>query len=87
MTNVMTTEHPEWDTFCALLSGPEACDFHQDEKGKWAWTCKAGRDKTFARTILMEWWNDIDVGASLAYFDRHGGHCDCEILFNVDREH
>jgi hypothetical protein len=25
-----------------------------------------------------------DVVASLDYFNEHGGHCDCEILFNVD---
>jgi hypothetical protein len=24
------------------------------------------------------------VAASLAYFDEHGGYCDCEAVFNVD---
>ena len=27
---------------------------------------------------------DVDVPGSIAYFEAHGGHCDCEILMNVD---
>jgi hypothetical protein len=27
----------------------------------------------------------INVEVSLAYFEDHGGYCDCEILLNVDR--
>ena len=26
----------------------------------------------------------IDVAASLEFFNANGGHCDCEILLNVD---
>src|SRR5262249_23932823 len=26
---------------------------------------------------------DVDVEGSLAYFEGHGGFCDCEIVFNV----
>jgi hypothetical protein len=28
---------------------------------------------------------DVDVDKSIAYFREHGGYCDCEILFNVER--
>ena len=27
----------------------------------------------------------MDVAASLAYFKMHGGHCDCEVLMNVEQ--
>ena len=27
---------------------------------------------------------DINIEATLAYFEDHGGYCDCEILMNVD---
>jgi len=26
----------------------------------------------------------IDIAASLEFFMAHSGHCDCEILYNVD---
>ena len=45
--------------------------------------CKAGTNKDFATAILKDMGGDIDVEASLAYFEQHGGHCDCEILMNV----
>jgi len=27
--------------------------------------------------------SNVDIDASLKFFEMHGGHCDCEILFNV----
>lgn len=80
---VMTPQHPRWKEFYKILEGPECCNFHKDESGKFKWRCKGGHDQTFAKAILME-MDDIDVEASLAYFRFNGGHCDCEILFNVD---
>jgi hypothetical protein len=32
----------------------------------------------------MKTMGGIDIVASLDYFARHGGYCDCEILMNVD---
>jgi hypothetical protein len=26
----------------------------------------------------------VDIDGSIAFFQEHGGWCDCEILFNVD---
>lgn len=82
MAAVMTPEHPHWQEFAERLEGEEGCNFRKDGDGKITWSCKGGRDKTFAATILRM-MPDIDVDASLAFFEAHGGHCDCEILFNV----
>lgn len=76
----MTPEHSNWDDFVERLEGPEGCDF---EGGGNTWKCRGGTDKTFATAILTDM--GMDVEASLKYFEKHGGYCDCEILFNVDR--
>jgi hypothetical protein len=82
---IMTPEHPEWEVFCDKLSGPDACDFKQDEKGEYTWKCKGGTDKTFATSILqLMGLSEQEVQDSFRYFEEHGGYCDCEILFNVD---
>ena len=85
----MNPSHPRWDEFCNLLEGPEACDFKERVPGDpntVTWTCKGGMDKTFARAILTKMgFSELATEASLVYFDDHGGHCDCEILFNVEK--
>lgn len=88
MLQVMTRKHPRWEEFCERLGGAEGCNFHEDENDKTRWTCKGGKDKTFATAILRAMSNGderehFDIPASLIYFEEHGGHCDCEILFNV----
>jgi len=79
----MQPSHPLWDEFCRRLEGPEGCDFREGENGEivW-WTCKGGRDQSLATAILKS-MPDVDWQKSLEYFTEHGGHCDCEILFNV----
>lgn len=78
---VMTPNHPRWKEFCNRLAGPEGCDFKKKPDGNAAWTCAGGNDRTFAAKILKAM--NMDVAASLAFFSERGGHCDCEILFNV----
>lgn len=85
---VMTREHPRWDEFVTRLEGPDGCNFHKNDEGKWEWFCKGGKDKSFATAILktMSEQDEIgpfDIPASLAYFESYGGYCDCEIIFNV----
>lgn len=81
-SNLMTLQHPRWDEFCERLAGPEGCNF-QDEP-KTSWQCAGGTDQTFARKILIAMGLSADdVAGSLEYFSTRGGHCDCEILFNV----
>ena len=81
----MTVEHERWEEFVTRLSGPEGCNFQRDANGKVTWKCAGGTDKSFALAALQQMGGDIDIPATLANFDEHGGHCDCEILFNVDR--
>jgi len=78
----MTTEHTRWDEFCERLGGPEGCNFRDDKEKGTTWHCGGGTDKSFAEIILQD-MGDVDVTASLSYFEDHGGYCDCEILFNV----
>jgi len=82
MTEIMTRKHSKWEEFCARLEGEEGCDFKKNEEGRVTWKCGGGNDKSFAIAILKEMGN-IDIDASISYFDEHGGYCDCEILFNV----
>lgn len=85
----MTTEHPKWEEFIERLEGPEGCDFKEIGEGTGfdlQWTCGGGQDKSHAQKILTDMgftWEEIEE--SCAYFDNHGGYCDCEILFNVNK--
>lgn len=84
-SHLMTPQHPRWDEFCERLGGPEGCNFQGDGGANTSWTCAGGTDKTFATHILTAMGLSADdVAWSLEYFSAHGGHCDCEILFNVD---
>lgn len=74
--------HPRWDDFMNRLT--DGCDF-REEDGTTRWTCKGGTDKTIATRILREMeLTDKQTQATLAFCDANGGHCDCEIVFNVD---
>lgn len=81
---VMTPHHPRWQEFVERLEGPEGCNFREDDEGKTIWNCSSETDKPLATAILRK-MPDVDLEASLMYFHQHGGHCDCEILFNVDQ--
>jgi hypothetical protein len=79
---LMRPENPRWAEFLERLQGPGGCDFKKDGNGEITWRCKGGKDKTLA-TAIMQSMSDVDVPASLAYFERHGGFCDCEIVLNT----
>ncbi len=79
---VLTPTHPLWEGFRERLEGPGGCDFRKED-GETKWYCPGGYDKPAAKVIL-ETIPDIDVAKSLALFEQYGGHCDCEILFNVE---
>lgn len=84
---VMDHSHPRWNEFLDRLEGPEGCDFKEKTPGdanSITWKCNGGKDKTFATRILKDMdLSETEIQDSLDYFDAHGGHCDCEILFNV----
>jgi Protein of unknown function (DUF2695) len=44
---------------------------------------RCGGDHRYAKEVMAE-MGGIDIDATLAFFKQHGGHCDCEILMNVD---
>jgi Protein of unknown function (DUF2695) len=73
----MTTDNPRWNEFAETLSEVLLTGDYGD-----ACMC----DHRHAKKVLAE-MGDVDIPASLEYFENHGGYCDCEILFNVDRRH
>lgn len=80
---VLKPGHPRWEEFIDRLEGPEGCDFREDDRGKIVWACYGGYDKRFAEAILKT-MPEIDSEKSIEFFNDHGGHCDCEIIFNVN---
>lgn len=84
--DVMTPKHPRWNEFCTRLEGPEGCAFVEQEPGNpksVTWKCSSRPNFELATPILKAM--GVDVESSIAYFREHGGYCDCEILFNVER--
>ena len=82
---ILNTEHPKFTEFCERLEGPEGCNFKQTDPkddSSITWKCKGLMNKSLACKILKT-MDGIDIPATLRYFEDHGGHCDCEILFNV----
>jgi hypothetical protein len=81
---VMTPDSPRWDEFCNALS--QTLYISETE-----WRCDGDIHQAgalvhaYAKYIMAEMGN-IDIPASLAFFRSRGGFCDCEILFNVDRD-
>ena len=82
---IMTPKHPQWTVFVATLEGPGYCNFHEEKPGdpkSARWYCGGVNNKDFADSILKK-MGGFDVSASLDYFETQGGHCDCEIIFNI----
>jgi hypothetical protein len=79
-TEPILPRHPRWEEFLDRLCGPEGCAFAETR-----WTCYG--DQRFSRRILAAMGLDErEIAISLAYYRDHGGHCDCEVLFNLDRQ-
>lgn len=84
---IMTPTNERWEEFIERLEGKEGCDFKDKIKDKpesITWKCPSKKNKPLATAILKKMRN-INIKKSLKYFDEHGGHCDCEILFNVEK--
>lgn len=76
---IMTPAHPRWLDFVDALGGPEGCDFK-----KMTWRCNSARavmPHEYSIKLLQRF--GARVTRSLVYFEEHGGHCDCEVCFNV----
>lgn len=80
----MTPTHDRWTEFADRLEGPEGCNFQKGENDNITWECGGGHDQTRSAGILiLMGFTPEAVEASLNFFTDHGGHCDCEVLFNV----
>lgn len=79
----MNPEHPKWGEFLDRLEGPEGCNFRQED-GTFRFDCTSETEKRGARAALAAMgFTDEAIEASCAYFEEHGGYCDCEILLNI----
>jgi Protein of unknown function (DUF2695) len=81
MAEILTPDSERWDAFADTLFlalYPDGGD-----KGS---TCLGDSGPGVHRYVkeIMQDMGGIDVAASLEFFMAHGGHCDCEILLNVD---
>ena len=83
----MTPDNERWEEFAEKLEGEEGCDFKEKVKGdpkSITWKCSSKPERPLA-TAILEKMGNVNIAKTLKYFDEHGGHCDCEILFNVAR--
>ena len=79
---ILTPDSERWHEFVGLLAGPEGLNW-RGENGNPRWDCD-GCTLTKSAAILCVHFPEFNVNSTLEYFERHGGHCDCEVLFNVD---
>jgi hypothetical protein len=88
--DLMTPQHAGWSEFVDRLTeamaGPDALEGDNDSVVRAAMKGCNGHGGTSpfesARAVLANM--EMDVAASLEFFETHGGHCDCEILLNVE---
>ena len=75
------------DEFFKKLEGPLGCDFKEKVPGKVdsiSWRCAGGNDKSLSIKILTEMGiQQKNIDQFLQDCHEHGGHCDCEIIFNA----
>jgi hypothetical protein len=80
---ILTPRSPRWSVFVALLGNTLTEGLPAD-----TWRCgndgSGGSKHRYAKAVLAE-LGGIDIAGTLEFFRQHGGGCDCEILFNVDR--
>lgn len=83
---IMTPSHRGWNKFAILLE--QECRFKQEDPNDintLRWRCGGGQKKLYSRRILKKHFPKVDIPATFQYFEEHGGYCDCEILFNVEK--
>lgn len=83
---LMTPSHPKWKKFMVEMEGPNGCHFRQKSSlgaRSTTWKCNSSIRRPICRRLLKKY--KVDVVASLQFFVNHGGYCDCEVIFNVER--
>jgi hypothetical protein len=81
---VLTPQSPRWTQFTDRLNEVLYVSDTQ-------WRCDGDQGHgpnpnhyRYAEAVMSQ-MGGVDIPNSIAFFQDHGGHCDCEILFNVDR--
>lgn len=67
---IITKESPRWAEFIKALDGKLV-----------RWSCLGNLDLAAAILVRMP---NVDTKGTLAYLRSRGGHCDCEVMMNVD---
>lgn len=81
MKEILDKNHPKYEDFMDELF--EEVDFRELEHGEITWNCNSTMKIT--RKILKRIGN-IDIAKTIAYFESHGGYCDCEVCLNVEKK-
>lgn len=79
MSEVMKKQHPRWDEFIQRLAGPEGCDFREEPDGRPTSRCQG---KKLTKAVLKA-MGGVNIPASITYFEKNGGYCDCEVVLNL----
>ena len=69
---IMDSGHPEWYEFAGLL-----IQANKDHG------CDNGIQRPHTTELLETCFPDVNIPATLAYFEQMGGYCDCEVVLNV----
>jgi len=76
MAEILTPDSPRWDEFSDALDAIGRCD------GDGTGESNPALVHRYAKVVMTTMGN-IDIAGSIAFFEEHGGYCDCEILLNV----
>jgi hypothetical protein len=96
---LMTPDHPKWNEFLyRVFDGRTQAEVKRDEsdgidKSEEMPRCNGPlknadgtlNRKSYAVRALKTM--GMDVKSSVEFFEKHGGYCDCEILFNVEESY
>ncbi len=81
---ILTPESPRWSLFVRLPGNTLTDGMPAD-----TWRCgndgRGGSKHRYTEAVLAE-LGGIDIEGTLEFFCQYGGHCDCEVLLNVDPE-
>jgi hypothetical protein len=74
---IMAPSHRRWDEFVVRLESALTANHEGD-----GWGCD--HDLALSALVLAVMRvDDDDVHATLDFFKSQGGHCDCEVMFNI----
>ena len=85
-SEILTPTSSRWDEFVDCL---EAAVSRGGCNGGWITLhgkevlANPDRVHLYAQGIMRR-MGDVDIPGTIAFFEAHGGYCDCEILLNVD---